>query len=528
MAAQFALRSIPLLSTAIRKLFEHNLPAARYPHFAIHKCCRCAKDRWISSLTFMLLASLLFLPRIANATWSGSGFVPTPSSAGLSSAGQADNAVRELEVGKPIERELAGGQHHSYQVSLASGQFLHAVVEPHGIAVTVTLFGPNGKPMMELAVTAGSSEPLFLVAKEPGIYSIEIRSPEGAAAGSCRVELEELRVATSRDNNLSLAQSTLAEAMQLYEQGTAASKQTSIAKDEESLALWRTAGDGRGEARALHALGKVYHELGENQKALECFTDALSLFRAVGDRGGEGRILNDLGETYNILGERQKALDYFNQSLALRREVGDRAGEAEALQNMGWVYNGLAERQEALDYYHQALPLERAAGDREGEAGTLSNMGLVYKAIGEKQKALDYTNHALAMERAIGNRYDESITLNNIGALYDDLAERQKAVDCYRQALVLEREVGNRYGEGRTLKNMGVEYALLGETKEALDSYIKPTKLSMRWETALGKPLRLTTLVRHISSWGKHQSIGIPRPSPYRLYVRWGLASAKP
>jgi hypothetical protein len=61
-------------------------------------------------------------------------------------------------------------------VSLRSGQFLHAVAEPRVIGLTATLLGPDGKPLMRLALAAGSSQPLFLLAKEQGIYRIEIRS----------------------------------------------------------------------------------------------------------------------------------------------------------------------------------------------------------------------------------------------------------------------------------------------------------------------------------------------------------------
>jgi hypothetical protein len=37
--------------------------------------------------------------------------------------------------------------------------------------------------MMQLAAAAGSSEPLFLVAKEQGIYRIEIRSEKPSRGG---------------------------------------------------------------------------------------------------------------------------------------------------------------------------------------------------------------------------------------------------------------------------------------------------------------------------------------------------------
>jgi hypothetical protein len=253
MAAQFALGPELLLSNAARELFEHRQSAARKTFSPSRKFPQ--QRRWTASVSFTLLASLFLLTSTASAIGAAPGSTSKQANASSTGSSQSENDVRDLELGKPIERELAGGQHHAYQVSLESGQFLHVVVEPHGIAVTVPVSGPDGKPMMTLAAPAGSSEPLYLVAKEQGTYRIEIRSPEGAAAGSCRIELEGLWVATSRDNNVALAQSVLAEAKQLYEKGTAASKRESIAKDEESLALWRTAGDARGEGGALRALG---------------------------------------------------------------------------------------------------------------------------------------------------------------------------------------------------------------------------------------------------------------------------------
>jgi hypothetical protein len=42
---------------------------------------------------------------------------------------QEDQQANQLEPGKPIERELAGGQSHSYQLTLDAGQYLHLVVE---------------------------------------------------------------------------------------------------------------------------------------------------------------------------------------------------------------------------------------------------------------------------------------------------------------------------------------------------------------------------------------------------------------
>src|ERR1044072_9364081 len=50
-----------------------------------------------------------------------------------------------LEERKPIERELAGGESHSYQINVATGQYAYVIVDQKGIDVVASLFGPDGK-----------------------------------------------------------------------------------------------------------------------------------------------------------------------------------------------------------------------------------------------------------------------------------------------------------------------------------------------------------------------------------------------
>ena len=52
---------------------------------------------------------------------------------------QIPSAPPKLESGKPVEREIAGGQSHTYQISLTSGQFVRVVVEQKGIDLTLAL-----------------------------------------------------------------------------------------------------------------------------------------------------------------------------------------------------------------------------------------------------------------------------------------------------------------------------------------------------------------------------------------------------
>jgi hypothetical protein len=55
-----------------------------------------------------------------------------------------------LERGKPIERELAAGEDHTYQIGLAKGDYLMVAIEQRGIDVVVKMLGPDGMQISEI------------------------------------------------------------------------------------------------------------------------------------------------------------------------------------------------------------------------------------------------------------------------------------------------------------------------------------------------------------------------------------------
>ncbi|MCM3904229.1 MAG: hypothetical protein ND866_21205, partial [Pyrinomonadaceae bacterium] len=54
-----------------------------------------------------------------------------------------------LEQGKPLVREIAEGELHSYRVDLRAGEFLHVVIRQLGVNVAATLIAPDGKKLLE-------------------------------------------------------------------------------------------------------------------------------------------------------------------------------------------------------------------------------------------------------------------------------------------------------------------------------------------------------------------------------------------
>src|SRR4030095_11283761 len=333
--------------------------------------------------------------------------VAVPVQAPASERGEAPSAQDSvsLEPGKPVERELSGGQSHSYKITMISGQYMHIVVAKRGVDVAVTLFTPDGKKISEADSEhlIEGSETVSVIAEAPGAYLIEVRSPEKTAkTGRYEIKVEELRAATTEDKYRVAGESVFQEADQL-QKGTLEAKRKSIEKYHEALELYRRATDRKGEAITLNSIGEVYRSRGEMQMALEKYSEALPISRAISARKVEANILNNIGVVYWSLGEMQKALEKYNEALPIRRAVGDRYGEATTLNSISGVYRSLGDMQKSLEKLNEVLSILQAVGDRMTEANILNNIGATYQALGETQKALEKYNEALPISRAVGD-----------------------------------------------------------------------------------------------------------------------------
>jgi CHAT domain-containing protein/Tfp pilus assembly protein PilF len=445
------------------------------------------------AILIIILGAWIRLPAIA---W------PPPCSpapqAGDNARGAAQSAEEDLslEPGKPIERELSGGQSHFYRITMTPGQYLRITVSQRGVDALVALFTPDGKKIGEVdseQATVGT-ETVSAIAEGAGAYRVEARSVEKTAkTGRYEIKVEELREATAEDKYCVDAEALFREAGQLKE-GALEAKRKGIEKYQEALELYRRARDRKREAETIHNIGRVYWSLGEMQKALERYNEALPIRRAVGDRRGEAHTLGNIGLVYWSLGEMQKALEKFNEALPINRALGDRIGEAHMLNNIGTVYSLLGEMQKAMEKFNEALSIRRAVGDRSGEAQTLNNISRIYWSLGEMQKAMETHNEVLPIRRALGDRRGEALTLSNIGAVFWSLGEMQKALEKYNEALPIRRAVGDRIGEAQTLGNIGLVYRSLGEMQKALEKFNEALPI----KRALGDRIGEANILNHI------------------------------
>ena len=398
----------------------------------------------------------------------------------LAQAQQPSPAIT-LELGKPIEQELKGGEVHVYTIQLKVGQLIELVVDQRGIDVVARLMAPDGKQLAEVDSPTGpkGTEEVSILTESSGTYEVRVGSLEkAAAAGRYEVKITTLRDGTDQDRARIAAKNKYRQALELEGKRNAPSRRQAIVVLEEALSLSRKAGDRQMEADTVAHLALNNASLNEVPKGIEYFGQAALLYRALGKQVEEADMLTSLGGIHYSQGEMPKALEYLNQALPLRQSSKDRAGEAHTLTVMGGIFEATGQTERALATYNRAIPLSEGTRDLQGQAFLLNNIGVLYAKMGQLQKALEFLSKAPALYHAADALSEESQALTTLAGVYGDLGETQKALEHLDRALPLARQVGDRYAEAYTLSRMGVNYDAIGDKQKALDHYKHALELS--------------------------------------------------
>jgi CHAT domain-containing protein/Flp pilus assembly protein TadD len=415
--------------------------------------------------------------------------------------------MQPLPIGKTVERQLKGGETHKYIVELKQGQVLRIDAQEKGVSIRIRLIGISDSRVIASADFGPGYDRkrLTAVAEQAGGYEVVVVAPPLPMVGEYRLGSTVRETATASDNEEIKAERLVQEGLASRNKRSAEGLRTAIAKWEEALPLWKKLGEKYWEGYLCTFLGRVYDDLGENQKALDYLNQALPLTRLVGDKRGEAATLNNISKIYSDSGEKRKALEVANQALPLLREIGDKRGEAIILTGIGKEHDDLGEKQEALGFYNQALPLRRLVGDKGGEAATLHNMGTTYASLGEDRKALGYLNQARQLFRSVNDKRGEAATLNNSGSIHDELGEKREALEYLNQALSICRLIGDKGGEAATLNNIGGVHSHSGEKREALGFYNQALQLNRLIGDIRGEAATLNSIGLAYSALGERQ-----------------------
>jgi CHAT domain-containing protein/Tfp pilus assembly protein PilF len=408
---------------------------------------------------------------------------------------QKAHEVEVLEQGNPIERELTKGESHTYQITLAKGEYLSVRVEQRGIDVAVKVLSSDGEQTLESDAEPRKQgeERASLVAEVAGTYRLNVRPAQRVApAGRYEIEVAELRAATENDR-------TLSEARKLYEQGF---KLQRASRYDEALPLVERALEIREKilgrdhldvAEALHGLAVLYLIKDEYAKAEPLYQRALAVYeKALGpEHPSLARSLNNLAVLYWNRGEYVKAEPFARRALAIGENALGREhpNVAATLNNLAMLYSSRGDFAKAEPLYQRASAiLESSLGPEHPNVATpLSNLANIYYSKGDYAKAQSLYQRALAIiERELGQEHSEvARILFNLATVHLEKGEYAEAEPLFRRALAIrEKALGPDHSKvGLILGNLANLLRNKGEYAKAEPLYQRASAIL---ESSLG------------------------------------------
>lgn len=408
----------------------------------------------------------------------------------------------KLTLNQTVEREIKGGETHSYALHLGANQTARVEVDHKGVDVALAAFMPGGKKFIETDSRAGftGSDWILVTAADEGEYGVAVApSDPKADAGRYTIRLTDVRPTVAEDFQINEAAAKILrlaeEAETLSRRGTREERRRAAEAYAQIVELSRVKRDKVWAVVGLVEGGDLLRQLGELQASVELTERGLTLAREVGNREHEGSALNNLGVEYKELGDYEKGILYLTQALDIQRETEDKIGEAIVLNNLGGCYLLGDDYAKAEELYLQSLALRRQVKDRRGEANTLNNLGQVYDRHENSAKAVEYLEQALRLRRELGDKAGEAVTLRNLAKSYGALGDKDKSVEYYAAANALARQLGDRRVEADSAYGLALAERERGDLDKAIETVEGGLALTEQTRNELVNPeLRVTYL----------------------------------
>ena len=244
---------------------------------------------------------------------------------------------------------------------------------------------------------------------------------------------------------------------------------------EESLGLYRKAGDRRGVANALGDLGSLALDRGDYERATSLLEESLALYRELGESEGIIGILDSLGVLASARGDSERSAVYFREALVLSRGTGNVRRTAVSLGNFGITTLVHGDPEQATALLEESLGLFREIGDGQNIAIGLMHAALAALAEGDHGRVLVLVEEGLRLLRKAGDRQHFADCLEIIAGSAGAGGMARKAARLWGAAGALREEIG---------------VPLQPENRTVLDPYLAAARSVLgeaAWQTALAE-----------------------------------------
>jgi len=440
-----------------------------------------------------------------------------------------------LELSKPIEKDIAATEKHSYQITLAENQYAFITVEQRGIDVAVRVYNKTDDRAMvqrDLIAKADGREEVGFVASAAGVYRLEIEAKVlPAVTGRYTVLLAEVRLPNEKELRLEEARKLHSQSLILWRAGKFAE---AIPVSERALEIRQKelGAEDLDVAASLANVGFIILESGDYEKGIPLLERALKMREKIlgFDHLELAVSLKNLGEAYRVLGDFAKAEEFQMRALQIRETnfPANNPNIAASLSGLANVYLNKGDTDKALEFESRALSIwEKAFGpdhpntalgltgignanvekgdyksaeayylralsvlqknfktDHPRVADAMGSLAILYTKQGDYGKAEPlFQQTILMLEKTVGKEHrNYALALSWLAVLYTDTGEYQKAEPLYQQAITTtEKLFGSQHPIVIIyLNNLARNYLAKGDTAQSVNLYSRAHKLSER------------------------------------------------
>jgi tetratricopeptide (TPR) repeat protein len=236
-----------------------------------------------------------------------------------------------------------------------------------------------------------------------------------------------------------------------------------LAWAERSAALFREAGEARGEAKALELAAYLNCPRGRLDAVMRHTEAALRLARAGGYPDVEAYLWYDRGLARSVCGRYQEAEESFRTAITISRRHGIRLTEAAAQYALG------SQRRNRGDHAAAVEPLRRAlvlAGHASLRALVLASLAHTYAAL-RLDDAAPTAERALESCRRLGIGYGQAIALIALSSLRQAEGRFAEAAAACEQAHRIVRGLQVPFQQALTLQALGELHHAAGRPEQA-------------------------------------------------------------
>jgi len=299
---------------------------------------------------------------------------------------------------------------------------------------------------------------------------IEARESEEERYSEPHKKIEYLKSSIKKATNVKDKSIRLLESGKLYHQ--IGDYDTALERLLESLEIEERDNDQENMAILYNEIGIIYRDKGDFDKALEFCFKALGIDRKNENLRYVSSYYNNIGMIYKAKGDLNKALGYTFKALKIDEKNNDLKKMATRYNNIGQIYYTKGDLNNALEINFKALEISEKNNDLKGMARDYNNIGTIYQTKGDLDKGLEFGLMALEIDEKNNDLKSIARDYNNIGNIYVAKGELEKALGIELKALEIAEKNNDRVNMALFYSNIGKIYKSKGENKTA-DSYFK-------------------------------------------------------